>query len=252
MSSFVGMIMIHSSLDQPLDSSGSHPDEYEIRRPMNMHKGKMLLIGRITRLMLICLVALLAAIPARPVFAGTSVDPSTLNPPVPPEFNPVCMAVGNGTICTTSFTQVEDPGGNGMICGSGANSFEVVSADVRTVQGQRYYDQNKNLTQRHFREVYVGTFTNPLTGAYLNFTQADTVIHNLAIPGDTGTGTEKITGNTTVHLPNGGTILITAGTGVFNVEDGTALFEAGPNPIEAYYAYGDLSAIQPICDALTK
>ena len=32
-------------------------------------------------------------------FAGQSVDPSTLNPPPPPQFNPVCESTGNGTLC---------------------------------------------------------------------------------------------------------------------------------------------------------
>jgi len=40
-------------------------------------------------------------------FAGQPVDPSTLNPPPPPQFNPVCESVGNGTMCTVQFSDPE-------------------------------------------------------------------------------------------------------------------------------------------------
>lgn len=51
-----------------------------------------------------------------------SVDPSTLNPPPPPQFNPVCERVGGGTICTVQFSDPPFAGGIGIVCGTGANS----------------------------------------------------------------------------------------------------------------------------------
>src|SRR5215472_3494164 len=69
--------------------------------------------------------AVIFAFVPQPVFAGRSVDPSTLNPPPPPEFNPVCEAVGGGTICTVQFSDPPFAGGTGIICGSGASAFEV-------------------------------------------------------------------------------------------------------------------------------
>jgi hypothetical protein len=208
-----------------------------------------MLFKRFTRLFLVFAVLLTAFLAARPAQAGNSVDPSTLNPPPPDFFNPVCSATGYGTLCTLSFTQIEGPEGNGLICGSGANSFEVVSQDVRTVDRLRFYDQNNNLTERHYREVYVGTLTNPLTGATLNFTQADTVLHKLAVPGDPDTGIMSISGSSRISKPGGGVVLTDAGT-AFLSPDGTILSESRHHPLDAYYVYGDASAIQPICDAL--
>src|SRR5262245_54649828 len=121
--------------------------------------------NRLFILSLVLAVAVLfALVPQAVVCAGQPVDPGTLNPPVPPEFNPICEATGNGTICHLAFS---DPPvvaeGTGLICGSGASSFEVLISQNRSVDGRRYYDRDANLTQRHYREVFSGTFINPLT-----------------------------------------------------------------------------------------
>jgi len=205
---------------------------------------------RFTHLLVASFIALFAVMAPQSALASQTVDPSTLNPPPPPQFNPVCKAVGFGTICTIDFVETQGPEASGIICGSGPNSFESVISDTRTVSGQRFYDQDGNLTQRHFREVFVGTLTNPLTGASLDFTQADTILHNLAVPGDVNTGTEAITGSARFSLPQGGVILVDAGRTVIDVSDGTLLFEAGQHPFEDYFGSGDISALQPICDAL--
>jgi hypothetical protein len=193
---------------------------------------------------------LFALVPQAVALAGQSVDPATLNPPPPPQFNPTCEAVGSGTICHLAFT---DPPtiaeGTGIHCGSGNNSFEVLDTSTRSVDGRRYYDRNGNLTQRHFREVFVGTLTNPLTNASVSYDQGDTVIQNLAIPGDTNTGTETITGLLRIHLLNGGTILVDVGRSVMTT-DGTILKETGQHPFDAYFVFGNTSALQPLCDAL--
>ena len=194
---------------------------------------------------------LFALVPQAVVFASQSVNPATLNPAPPPEFNPVCQASGFGTLCTIAFVQIEGPDATDIICGSDPNSFNVVFSDTRTVTSRRYYDENGDLTQRHFREVFVGTFTNPLTGVSLDFVQADTVINNLAVPGDTGTGTEAITGLNRFFLPKGGVVLIDAGRTVLDASDGMILFEAGQHHFDDYFVYGDTSALQPICDALS-
>jgi hypothetical protein len=195
--------------------------------------------------------ALFALMAPRPVSAGQFVDPSTLNPPIPPQFNPECKAVGFGTLCTVDFVETHAPEATDIICGSGANSFAVVSSDTRTVTGQRYYDENGDLTQRHFRQVLVGTFTNPLTGAFLDYAESTTIIHDLSVPGDLSTGTVTFTGSVRLSMPQGGTVLIDAGRVVIDESDGTILFEAGQHHFDAYFAYGDTAALQPICDALS-
>ena len=204
-----------------------------------------------THLLVVGFIALFAVITPRPVSAGQFVDPSTLNPPIPPEFNPECKAVGFGTLCTVDFVETHAPEATDLICGSGPDSFAVVSSDTRTVTGRRYYDQNGDLTQRHFRQVLVGTFTNPSTGASLDYAESTTIVHDLSVPGDLSTGTETFTGSVRLSEPQGGTVLIDAGRSVIDVSDGTILFEAGQHPFDAFYVFGDTSALQPICDALS-
>jgi hypothetical protein len=183
--------------------------------------------------------------------SGHAVDPSTLTPPPPAEFNPVCKSVGGRTICDVVFTDpavVAEP--TGIACGTGSASFEPVVSWTRSVQGKRYYDRNGNLTERHFHDLVVGTYTNPLTGASVPFRQHDTNFHLLAVPGDINTGTEAVTVSVRVAGPHGGTVLIDAGRTVFAESDGTILFEAGQHPFDAYFVFGDTSALQPLCDAL--
>ena len=195
-------------------------------------------------------VALSALVPHVVAFAGQSVDPASLNPPPPSEFNPICEAIGSGTICRLAFS---DPPviseGTGIICGSGASSFEVLLSQERSVEGRRYYDRNNNLTQRHYREVFTGTLTNPLTNATVSFDQSDTVIHNLAVPGDINSGTITVTGSLRLHKQDGGVVLIDAGRS-WLAADGTLIKETGQHPFDAYYIFGDTSTLQPLCDAL--
>jgi hypothetical protein len=208
-------------------------------------------LRRFTHLLVSGFIALFAIMAPQSALASQTVDPSTLNPPPPPRFNPVCAAVGFGTLCTIEFVETHGPEVTDIICGSGPNSFAVVATETRTVTGRRYYDENGNLTQRHFREVFVGTFTNPLAGASLDFAQTDTVLHNLAVPGDVSSGTEAITGSTRFSLPGGGVVLVDAGRTVLDASDGTLLFDAGQHHFDDYFGSGDTSALQPICDALS-
>ena len=85
--------------------------------------------------------------------AQVSVDPSTLNPPVPAEFNASCVRVGNHISCSLAFSDpdiADEP--SGIVC----DGTELRDSQSRSVVGKRLYDANGNLLQRHFREV-VGT-----------------------------------------------------------------------------------------------
>ena len=125
--------------------------------------------------------------------ATQTVDPSALIPPPPPEFNPVCKAVGGRTICDVTFTDTPVVAGpTGIQCGSGPTSFEVLDSFTRSVDGKRVYDQDRNLTERHFHDLVAGTFTNSLTGASVPYSQHDTTMHELSVAGDSSTGTEAI------------------------------------------------------------
>lgn len=55
--------------------------------------------NRLFRMFVVFAVAALSILsPQAVVFAGQPVDPATLNPPPPPEFNAICEAIGKGTI----------------------------------------------------------------------------------------------------------------------------------------------------------
>jgi hypothetical protein len=181
--------------------------------------------------------------------AGPPVDPSTLNPPPPPAFNPVCEKAGNQTICTVQFSDPPFGLPSGVVCGSGADAYEIFQFQNRSVLGHRYYDQSGNLTRRHFKEVVEGTLTNPLNHKTLFYSGTLTHLHDLATPGDITSGTENLTGSVRTYLPQGGTVLLEAGRSII-AGDGSLLRESGPHPIQDYFVFGDTAAVQPLCDAL--
>jgi hypothetical protein len=135
------------------------------------------------------------------VLARTPVDPATLTPPPPPGFNPVCERVGNGVICTLAFSDppvVDEP--SGVFCGT----TELLFSQERSVDGKRFYDADGFLLRRHFHEDLSGTWTNPDTGATANLAGGFMNLHDLAVPGDVGTGTTRSSGSVRIYVPGGG------------------------------------------------
>jgi len=187
------------------------------------------------------------------VWAGhpVSVDPSTLIPPPPPEFNPVCEKSGFGTLCTVNFSDPPFAGDSGLACGSGANTFEVFQFSTRSVQGRRYYDQNRNLLKRHFREYLAGTYSNPLNHKAVAFSGSIMHVHDLTIPGTTRAEPRGFLAELGSICRMAGTVLIDAGRATIT-EDGTILSEAGQHPFDEYFVFGDTTALQPLCDALAN
>ena len=195
---------------------------------------------------LMVLVSLTA--PSAAAGAGNEpVDPSTLNPPVPAQFNASCFRVGNHISCTLAFSDpevVDDP--SGIVC----DGTELRISQTRSVVGKRQYDADGNLLQRHFRESLDGAFTNPETGLVALWTQHDTVIHNLSVPGDDTSGTEHVSGLfTRAWLPGGGTIITDAGTMITDSE-GNPQSLSGHHPFLDYFVFGDASALDALCAAL--
>ena len=180
--------------------------------------------------------------------ASEPVDPSTLNPPPPPEFNPVCERVGNQTICEVQFSDPPFAGGSEVICGSGPNTFEPFQFQDRSVRGKRYYDQDGNLVRRHYREYFDGTLVNPINHNVVAYSGSDTVMNDLAVPGELP-GTEAITGSVRIFLGQGnGTMALDTGRVVDSAQG--ILHESGQHPFFLYFVYGDTAAAQPLCDAL--
>lgn len=188
------------------------------------------------------------AVTVAPASARTAVDPSTLNPPPPDFFNAVCFTSGSGIICTLGFSDpdiVDEP--SGIVCGS----TELLISVSRSVVGKRFYDADGNLLQRHFRESLDGTFTNPDTGSVATWTQHDTIIHDLGVPGDLATGTTRIAGLLTrAWGPSGGTVITDVGTFFVDESAGELIRSGGQHPFDAYFSGSDPDALEPLCDAV--
>jgi hypothetical protein len=193
---------------------------------------------------------LAAAALAAPAAARDSVDPATLNPPPPDNFNAECFAGAGGTVCTLHFSEepiIDEP--SGILCGG----TELVVTQERSVVGKRYYDANGDLVQKHFRESVSGTFSNPDTRAYVLWIQHDTVVQNLSVPGNVDSGIDRSSGLLTrVWLPGRGSVLLDVGTVLADQATGEMLASGGPHPFGDYFERGDTAALQPICDALTS
>jgi hypothetical protein len=205
-------------------------------------------LRRFSRLILAVTGGLVLAVAlAAPASARTPVDPSTLNPAPGASLNPVCFVDGSHITCDVAFSDpdtVDAP--SGIIC----DGTELLDSHSRSVVGKRFYDADGNLLQRHFRESLDGTFTNPATGRVALWTQHDTVIDNLAVPGDLSTGTESLSGvESRVWLPDGGTILTDTGRLVFDLATGEPIKTSAHHPFDDYFG-GDPSALAPLCAAL--
>ena len=183
---------------------------------------------------------------AMPVAARELVDPNTLNPPPPPEFNPVCYRLGNGTQCSLAFSDpsvVDAP--SGIVC----DGVELLDSFTRSVVGTRAYDSNGNLLRRHFEESFVGSFTNPETGLTATYIGHDKVLNDLDVPGDQSTGKTLISGpSSRITGPEGQTIVMDVGS---FLDSPTGLIrESGPHAFFEYFELGATAALQPLCDAL--
>jgi hypothetical protein len=188
---------------------------------------------------------------AAPVSARTPVDPNTLNPAPPDFFNASCYEGANGVICDLAFADPINPIVNepsGIVCGG----TELLFSQNRWVVGKRFYDANGDLLQRHFRETFEGDFSNPATGKRVLWSQHDTLLHNLSVPGDVDSGTFKFSGQfSRITDLAGRTVLVDAGTFTQDPISGEILRSGGQHPFNDYFINGDPDALHALCDALS-
>src|SRR5688500_2245690 len=162
---------------------------------------------RIARLVLLTTALTLTLV--MPVAARESVDPSTLNPPPPAEFNPVCERLGGGIVCDLAFS---DPPVIDQASELFCDGDQIFESWTRSVIGRRIYDADGNLLKRHFREDFAVTFTNPTSGVTVDWVTHATNIHVLSVPGDLASGVSSGAGlSIRITAPDGETILIDAG-----------------------------------------
>lgn len=121
----------------------------------------------------------------------------------------------------------------------------------RSVVGKRVYDAAGDLLQRHFREYFDGTFTDPDNGPVVSWTQHDTVVHNLGVPGDLASGATMISGlGTRAWVPSGGTVLTDAGTALIDSAADEVVTPPAHHPFDVCFRLGDASALAPLCAAV--
>lgn len=190
------------------------------------------------------------AMPARA--SSRTVDPSTLIPAPPDFFNAVCNRTGSQIQCDLAFVDpvrpVEEP--TGIICGAGRAQFEVLDTWNRSVVGKRVYNGDGLLLRRHFNDLWDGTLTNSVTGTTATYKQRNTYLHDLAVPGDPGTGSEQQTTHLRLLAPRG-SVILESGRVVITHEDDTVVFASGKHALADFFDNANANAVQPICDSLS-
>jgi hypothetical protein len=184
---------------------------------------------------------------AGPVAAREPVDPNTLNPPPPASFNPVCERIGSGVICDLAFSDpplVSEP--SGIVC----DGTELLISQTRDVVGKRFYDNDGNLTRRHFREHFAGTLVNPTSAVTLDWVAHNTLVHDLAIPGEIASGQTAVSGQQIRVFGDTGTVLVDVGHLVVDEATGELLHSSGKHAFDDYFVNGNTDALAPICDAI--
>ena len=128
-------------------------------------------VQQVLRAILVTSIALLALTTG--VAAREPVDPATLNPAPPAEFNATCERLGDQIRCDLAFADppfLDEP--SGIIC----DGVELLLSQTRDVVGKRFYDAAGDLLRRHFRERFTGTVSNPVTGRSVDWVAHNTII----------------------------------------------------------------------------
>jgi hypothetical protein len=193
------------------------------------------------------------AVSALALVPAASAAPSSLgelNPPPPDDYT--CKPVGARTICTVTRheSKVAEPQDE-LVCGSGADAFTIYdNGDVES-NFTRRYNADGNLTSRVEREVWTNSFwSNPLTGKVVTYTQRGTFFDVLMVPGDLDSIVETVTGENVYTDPvTHKKVAISAGRVVWGPEG--LLAEAGPHWDIDMFVFGDTSALDDVCAALS-
>jgi hypothetical protein len=156
-----------------------------------------------------------------PAVIAASPTIPTLNPEPPDVYT--CEPVGAGAICRAHTVEPYHNEPTGIVCGTGAGTFEILDSGTRDVRATRWYDANGDLTRRERTLDFVGAhLSNPLTGTTLSYHQHNTDWDVLAVPGDLSTATFHGHGVLSVTAPGSGAVLLSAGVAVI-APDGTLL-----------------------------
>lgn len=181
-----------------------------------------------------------------PVAVASSPAAATLTPE-PPDYY-TCITNGAGTHCSGETREAYGPDPSGIICGSGATSFEVLDQAVRINQAQRWYDRAGNLVKRRVVHTFANAVVSSPTGAQVPYSQRDIETNVFAVPGDLTSGTTYSTTSLRAVVPGLGAVLIEKGR-VVQGPEGDLEKVAGRHDLTDYFL-GDPSALDALCGAL--
>jgi hypothetical protein len=165
-------------------------------------------------------------------------------------FAPAAFAAPSGYFdFTHSYT--ED---TGIVCGSGANSFDIIDSATVHRYGPSFSDENGNFVKDINYIDKVGTFSNSVTGASIQYKSRGIAHDSLAIPGDfNSTFTALTTGEMNVVVPGSGAVWQATGRVVdtFYPNGDETLDFYGQHDPALYYLLGETSVADELCTALS-
>jgi hypothetical protein len=169
-------------------------------------------------------------------------------------FAPSAIAASSGPPSTwfdntKSFTEE-----TGIVCGSGAGSFDVIDSATVHKYGPSFYDESGNFVKDILFIDTVGTFSNSVTGVSVTYKARSIEHDSLAIPGDfNSTFTAVTTGEMNILVPGAGAVWQATGRLVdtFYPNGDETLNFYGPHDPLVYFILGDTSVADKLCAALS-
>ena len=162
----------------------------------------------------------------------------------------VALAAAPSRNFDVTFTVSED---TGIVCGSGANTFDVINSATVHHYGTDFFDENGNFVRDIGYIDTHGTFSNSVTGASITYKARSIEHDSLAIPGDfNSTFTAVTTGEMQITSPGSGVIWQNTGRFVdtFDPNGNETLAWHGPHDDLLYGFLGETSVAQRLCAAL--
>ena len=141
----------------------------------------------------------------------------------------------------------------GIVCGSGASSFDIIDTATVHKYGPGFVDVNGNFVGDILFIDTVGTYSNSVTGKSVAYKSRGIEHDSLAIPGDfNSTFTAAFTGEMNIVVPGAGAVWQATGRFVdtfYPNGDETLAFNGQHDPV-VYFFLGQTSVADKLCAAL--
>jgi hypothetical protein len=168
-------------------------------------------------------------------------------------FAPSAIAASSGPPSTWFDNTKSFAEDTGIVCGSGADAFDIIDTATVHKYGPSFYDENGNFVKDILFIDTVGTLNNSVTGASVAYKSRSIEHDSIAVPGDfNSTFTSVTTGEMNVVVPGAG--VVWQGTGrfvdTFDPNGDETLNFYGPHDPLVYFLLGDTSVAEKLCVAL--